>query len=294
MGIGLLWKVWVAAAVGLPVVAAHAATMWNEATNGDLSNNGQAPTPVIMTVGSNRVLGATGNSGPGMDLDHFTFTVPPGAVLNSIVLLDNTTVSGGASFFGIAAGPKISAEILLSFLHYGPDQIGANLLPALGVGPLGSGTYSVWVQETGGPVKYGFDFVTAPSATVRTLPEWGSILLAALLGLTLWSRRKQSNVDRALREDADRSTDRPVGSNAPDRIERRHSRDGESRLVDDRAIDRIRDGNHEQLTELDADVEGQQRDQKVILRQADFFQRASEAEPVYEAEQKCDQRGPAA
>lgn len=190
---------WVAIAVlCMGTTAAQAATIWDEAVNGDLSNDGEATTPVVMTVGPNRVIGATGNSGQGVDADHFRFTVPPGTRLTSITLLDNTTVSGGSSFFGIAVGPSISATNLLTFLHYSADQIGSNLMPMLGTGPLASGTYSVWVQETGGPVKYGFEFVTTPvaiNATVPTLPEWGLLLLGALLALIAW-RKSQREAPR--------------------------------------------------------------------------------------------------
>lgn len=177
----------VLAAVCMSAAMAHAATIWDEDVSGDLSDNGSAPTPLVMGIGSNQVLGATGNDGGGIDLDHFTFTVPSGAALTSLILLGNTTVSGGASFLGISAAPTISVGNLLSFLHYSGDQIGTDLLETLGTGALPSGTYSVWVQETGGPVTYGFDFVTVgASAQVPTLPEWGVILLGTLLaGVTL-------------------------------------------------------------------------------------------------------------
>src|SRR5882724_1688564 len=87
---------------------AHAATIWDEASNGDLSNDGLSPTPLVMSVGSNRVLGTTGNSGQGTDRDYFKFTVPVGAKLTSIVLLPNTAISGSVSFIGIQAGPQLT------------------------------------------------------------------------------------------------------------------------------------------------------------------------------------------
>jgi hypothetical protein len=148
--------------------AAPAATLWDEASNGDFSNDGLAPTSLFLASGLNSILGTTGNSGQGVDRDYFSFVVPAGATLTSIKLLDNTNVSGGASFLGLQVGPQITvtpegggAANLLGFLHYTNDLIGQNLLPALAGGNGGvlpSGTYSAWVQETGGPATYGFEF----------------------------------------------------------------------------------------------------------------------------------------
>src|SRR5262245_43690199 len=99
---GLVWLLSVVAC--LCAVPAHAATMWNEAVSGDLSNDGLAPTALTMNLGSNQVLGFTGNSGQGINPDYFKFTVPANAALTSITLLGNTSISGSVSFIGIAAG----------------------------------------------------------------------------------------------------------------------------------------------------------------------------------------------
>lgn len=150
-------------------LSAGAATVWDESINGDLSSNGLQPTSLAMAVGANRMVGVVGDSGQGVDRDYFSFTVPVGAVLGAIMLLDNTSVSGGASFFGIQAGPQVTvtpngsgAAALLGFSHYSNDQINTDILPNIVIGPLStlpSGTYSVWVQETGGPATYGFNFI---------------------------------------------------------------------------------------------------------------------------------------
>ena len=178
------------------VATAHAATIWDEAVSGDLSNDGLSPTPLAMGIGSNQVVGTTGNSGQGTDRDYFKFTVPAGAALTKILLLPNTAVSGSVSFMGVQPGPQLTvtpsgggAELLICLGHYGGDQIGTDLLPSIKVGtpgPLPSGTYSVWVQDTGGPASYGFDFVTASvvgSANAPALPIWGVVLLGGLLAL---------------------------------------------------------------------------------------------------------------
>ena len=62
---------------------------------------------------------------------------------------------------------------LLGWTHYSEDEIGTDILPAMGEGqgaqgfvpPLGPGTYSVWVQETGAckcSYKFRF-FVNTPA-----------------------------------------------------------------------------------------------------------------------------------
>jgi hypothetical protein len=189
--------------VSLGAATAQAAIVWDEASNGDFSNDGLAPTAVTIGIGSNRVLGTTGNSGQGTDRDYFKLTVPTGAVLSAITLLPNTSVSGSVSFIGIQPGPQLTVtptgggvEKLIALGHYGSDQIGTDLLPSLEVstkGPLPAGTYSVWVQDTGGPASYGFDFATSavappPAAPAPALPNWAVALLGTLLALVYWRR----------------------------------------------------------------------------------------------------------
>lgn len=189
-------------AVGvLGASTAHAATVWDEAQNGDLSGNGIAPTALTVAPGSNVVNGTTGDHGQGVDRDYFKFTVPAGSTVTAIELLSNSSVSGGVSFIGMQPGPQITvtpsgggAEQLIALGHYGNDQINTDLLPAIKLGrpgPLPSGTYSVWVQDTGGPADYGFDFVlSSPAAATAapSLPGWGLLALGTLLGSILCIR----------------------------------------------------------------------------------------------------------
>ena len=185
-----------AAAALLVAGSAQAVTVWDEAVNGDFSNDGLATTPVPVQLAANRIVGMTGDGGQGIDRDYFRFTVPVGAELKAIKLLDNTQVSGGASFIAIQAGPQITVtptgngvENLLGFAHYGNDQIGTDILPAMAVkftGALPAGTYSVWVQDTGGPASYGFEFVIA------AVPEPAPALLLAAGVAVLVVRRRLS------------------------------------------------------------------------------------------------------
>ncbi len=184
---------------------AQAATAWDENVYGDLSDDGLAPSSLSFAVGANRVLGSVGNSGSGVDRDYFVFVVPGDAQLQRITLLDNTVVSGGVSFIALQGGSQLTvppsgagASALLGFSHYGEDQIGQNILPALRFGnsaPLSGGSYAAWVQDTGGPATYGFDFVLAAVPEPASAALW----IAGLLGLVGWRgasqrRRAKANV----------------------------------------------------------------------------------------------------
>lgn len=178
----------------------HAATVWDESTSGDLSGNGLAPTALAFAAGSNIVLGVTGNPGNGVDRDYFSFTVPTDMVLQSIFLLGNTNVVGGASFLGIQKGSQVTVnptngvgrESLIEQLHYDNSMIGTNVLPTglllPNTVPLPAGTYSVWVQELDGTSPYGLDFNVAPVP----LPGAAVFLFSGLLGLGTLRKRKLS------------------------------------------------------------------------------------------------------
>jgi hypothetical protein len=188
----------VACSAAFTTQATMASVIWDEASSGDLSNDGLAPTSLVVGNGSNIILGTTGNAGQGIDRDYFSFTVPTGTALTSLMLLGNTSVSGGSSFIAIQAGSQLTVsptgagvENLLGFAHYSNDQIGADLLPFVTIGftgPVPSGTYSVWVQDTGGPATYGFDFVVTPVP----LPGTAALLLSALLGVSMFGLNRSN------------------------------------------------------------------------------------------------------
>src|SRR4051794_7230593 len=79
----------------------QAATIYDEAVSGDLSDSGLNPTTLNFTSGSNRVFGMTGR-GTTQDRDYFTFTVPTGLALTSMTLLPGTTTQN-LSFVGLQA-----------------------------------------------------------------------------------------------------------------------------------------------------------------------------------------------
>jgi hypothetical protein len=162
--------------------------IYNEGTLGDLSNNGLSPTFLAFSPGSNVVRGTTG-LGTIVDRDYFTFVVPQGFALTSLVELANTTVGNAVSFIGIEQGNALTvptnsatAAGLLGWAHYGATTADLDLLPVMSVstlgssgfnGPLGPGAYSVWIHDGNvGTFSYGFDF------QVNSVPEPGTLGMA--------------------------------------------------------------------------------------------------------------------
>src|SRR5262245_3440937 len=87
--------------------SAHALTVYTEAAQGDLSNDGLAPTSIAVEAGSNHVLGATGRAAT-IDFDYFAFTVPAGHEWRALVLLPDTVAGGSLSFVGVQAGERVT------------------------------------------------------------------------------------------------------------------------------------------------------------------------------------------
>ncbi len=195
----------IALAVASLAPNAHAATAWDEAVSGDLSNVGLTPNGVSMGAGSNFVVGTTGRSAQGVvDRDYFTFTIASGFQLDALLVLPGSTFLGpeSISFIAFQAGPQFtvsptsnSPEGLLGYWLYGPNDLGLDILQQMGSSPgavgffgaLPAGTYSVWIQETGtGVANYNFDF------QVSQVPEPGTALfMAAGLAALGWRARKR-------------------------------------------------------------------------------------------------------
>jgi hypothetical protein len=164
---------------------ARAETVWNETTNGDLSGNGNAPTQLgAWGAGTHSVL-ATSGAG---DVDDFTFTIPAGLSLSTIV---NSAYAGidGTAFIGIANGATVdhagAPASLIGYQHFGPNMgnVDSDLLAFMG-GPLGPGTYSVWWQQIGSPSTVQLDFTVVPEPGSA-----GVLALAAVAFTTARTRR---------------------------------------------------------------------------------------------------------
>lgn len=205
-----------AAAVALATLVsasapAAAAIVYNEGTSGDLSNSGLTPTPITFALGENIVTGTTGRTEANViDRDYWTFTVGANQQLVALNVLQGT-VPLGFSFIGIQSGSQVTldpststAAGLLGWTHYQTTDIGTNILDDIGVvkngstgfnGPLGAGTYSVWLQEisptplnTNPRLPFSFAFIIAGVPEPST---WAMMLLGfGGIGLTMRMRRR--------------------------------------------------------------------------------------------------------
>jgi outer membrane scaffolding protein for murein synthesis (MipA/OmpV family) len=191
-------------------------TVYNEATQGDLSNSGLSPTPITVTSGSNQIFGTTGRGANGLDRDYFTITVPTGLQLTSIMELAGTSVGGAVSFIGIQAGNQVTvspnatdATGLLGWSHYGGATTDTDLLPAMSIPdqgssgftrPLDGGTYSFWIQDfNAGSFSYGFDLVLAPAASSAPEPQSYAMMLSGFLVLAFLCKCRRQFLTNLLR-----------------------------------------------------------------------------------------------
>jgi hypothetical protein len=176
---------------------ARAANGWDESVSGDLSNTGTAPTAITLGLGANLIAGTTGRAAGVVDRDYFTFTLPAGMQLDSLRVLPGSTFLGQSelSFIAVQAGTQVtvnptggSAAGLLGWWHFGPNDVGTDILGLVGTGfgaegfdvPLHAGSYAFWVQDTGtGIAQYRLEF------GVSAVPEPAAalLLLAGVAGL---------------------------------------------------------------------------------------------------------------
>jgi hypothetical protein len=182
------------------------AVSWAESVNGDLSNNGLAPTALALTNGSNPVDGAFGSSGTPevFDRDYIAVTVPAGFRLKRLKLV-SLQAGGAVSFIGMQAGPQVTMpptsfdpSPLFGWTHFVASQAGTDLLAAMGITPpLAAGAYSVWLQETDDtqswPYAVDFELEPVPSVTAKKVPALGlaSLLLMAFACLGVEAYRRQ-------------------------------------------------------------------------------------------------------
>ena len=169
--------------------AAGAAVVWDEGVHGDLSNDRLAPTPLVLQVGTNTIIGTTVQG----DVDYFGIGVFGDARLTQIVLTSFTSADDLA-FLAIQSGSFITETTtapnvanLLGWTHPSAALVGTDILDNLAAGagaigftpPLGPGFFSFWMQQTQPQVVgYSFDLVVVPEPSVAALLALGLGALA--------------------------------------------------------------------------------------------------------------------
>lgn len=180
-------------------VSASADFIWDEGSFGDLSNDPAKPTVAAFGLGGNYLVGSV--QATDDTRDYVTFTINPGEALTNLRLLRYFGEFGEpvpVSFHAINAGatsfipsPATASSFLggahLSFAPSGTDVLpGLAAATAAGSGfsiPLGAGTYSYLIQQTGPELTgYSLEF------TVSAIPAPAS--LATLAPLFLARRRR--------------------------------------------------------------------------------------------------------
>lgn len=208
--------------------AAQAATH-HEATQGEVSDNPLAPTPLLLEFnasmpmpGGNVISGTVGrgaNTPNVIDRDYLRVTVPTGHVWSAL-RVGNQVTNGGrlGSFIGLADGSTMpvsptatSASGLLGWTLYTASQATTDILDDMALGhisagglngasgfaaPLPAGDYTLWIQETAsGSYTYRFNLVLTPVPE----PAAAMLALAALGGLWAIRSRKARRGQDALR-----------------------------------------------------------------------------------------------
>lgn len=188
----------------LLTASAQSAVVWTENLNGDLSSNAAAPTAISFRDGSNIINGSVVN--PADTRDYVTFIIGADQFLVALTLLGYddlgtaATNDGNRGFHAINSGGTSfvpGAATAASFLggdHLTPP-VGVNLLPNLanatmaGTGftvPLGPGTYSYVIQQTGPQhTGYSLDFMV--------VPEPSSLILLITAGSVVALRRRHNS-----------------------------------------------------------------------------------------------------
>lgn len=168
-------------------VPALAGVIWDEGTDGDLSNDAAAPTSIVFATGSSTIKGTV--AGTPLDRDYITFTIDPGKTLTHLWLhtwdpddLGFTSFNSGATSF-IPSG-STNANFLCG-LHLDGQDVGTDLMVsfqtrsvttnALPQPSLGPGTYCWLVQQLGPFIEtYEVEFVVELGVPTE-VTTWGKV-----------------------------------------------------------------------------------------------------------------------
>ncbi|NJR66956.1 MAG: cadherin-like domain-containing protein, partial [Leptolyngbyaceae cyanobacterium CRU_2_3] len=174
---------------------------YDEAMNGDISNNRLQPTKYQLAEGDNELKFSI--DGEVSDREYITINVPEGFQLNSLVLQDYKSPQGNnVAFMAVQQGTTFTAppsllnaetDALLGYVLFGPESstqgaasaiVGQNLLDDLGSttdgsgnkgtqgfsGPLPSGDYSFWIQQLDDQAQVSLKFEVAPAQAPNQAP----------------------------------------------------------------------------------------------------------------------------
>ncbi|MEL6389055.1 MAG: hypothetical protein AAFQ02_02770 [Bacteroidota bacterium] len=179
---------------------------YDEAVDGDLSNDPSSPTLIILSASGSTSITASSMNGED---DYFSITIPEGGSLDSLLL--ESLVSANVGFLSILPGATavpesgVSTSDLLGWTHLAlpigdklPTLQASTSTGAQGFDiPLPAGTYTFWSQETATtPTTYTIRLVTSQprKADIPTVGEW-SLLVLGLLILIVSCRWWQQSAD---------------------------------------------------------------------------------------------------
>lgn len=186
----------------LSVAPAQAVTIWDEAVDGDLSDQPASPTNVgSLSIGDNSLIGALVD-----EHDYFSFEVLAGETLDSVTVVSQTLVNNPSpNFYLIETASPISGAVVGALSWFGGNvQAGDDLFanpnffnPGFS-SPLGAGFYSVVFAGYGYEIAaYNFNLhVSGPSTEVPE-PTTTAMVITGLFGLVgcsiFRSNRKKTN-----------------------------------------------------------------------------------------------------
>jgi hypothetical protein len=198
----------------------RATVIWNQATNGALSENPAAPNAFTLSAGTNSIIATVGGGSgeTGINQNWVNINIPAGLDLSNLVLASYTSTDA-QGFIGVASGTSFAGgesavnttSSYLGYAHYGTgatnpstptNLVGDDILPLMGnnavvspgsagfTPPLPAGSYTFLIQQLGATTNYQFDF------DVSTVPEPATgALLLGLSSIFAFSRRRVADSD---------------------------------------------------------------------------------------------------